>query len=311
MKGKHGVSHRGWERFRLECRSAARNWDCYLFLLPFFLIFAVFVIAPVFMALYYGFTYYNVLQPPKFVGWQNYVELFTADEIFTKSLKNTFLIALVTGPFGYLASFLLAWSINELKPALRALMVTILYAPSISGGAYMIWTVIFSGDEHGYINSVLMSMGLLSSPIQFFTDTRWMIWVCILVMLWMSLGAGFLAFVAGFQTVDKTYYEAGYVEGVQNRWQELWHITLPIMKPQLLFGAVMSITSAFSCGAVSTALFGSPSTDYAVHTVLNHMTDYGGVRYEMGYSCAIATLLFLVMIGCNELIQRALNKIGE
>lgn len=306
----------GWFRgkraqWKHGCRLAARNWDCYLFILPFFLIFAVFVIAPVFMALYYSFTYFNVLQDPKWIGWQNYVELFTGDEIFIKSVKNTFLIALVTGPFGYLASFLLAWSINELKPALRALMVTIMYAPSISGGAYMIWTIIFSGDEHGYINSLLMSTGLVTSPIQFFTDTNWMIWVCILVMLWMGLGAGFLAFVAGFQTVDKSYYEAGYVEGVQNRWQELWHITLPIMKPQLLFGAVMSITAAFSCGSVSSALFGQPSTDYAVHTALNHMTDYGGVRYDMGYACAIATLLFLVMIGCNELIQRTLSKIGE
>lgn len=299
------------EKLRLSCRSAVRNWDCYLFLLPFFVIFFLFVVAPVFMALYYSFTDFNILQAPKWVGWQNYIDLFTVDDVFIKSLKNTLLIAMVTGPFGYLASFLLAWSINELSPGLRAVMVTIMYAPSISGGAYMIWTILFSGDEHGYINSLLMNMGVVSSPVQFFTDTRYMIWVCIVVMLWMSLGAGFLAFVAGFQTVDKTLYEAGYVEGIHNRWQELWHITLPIMKPQLLFGAVMSITASFSCGDVSTALFGSPSTDYAVHTVLNHMTDFGGVKYEMGYACAIATLLFIVMIGCNGLIQRVLNKIGE
>lgn len=297
--------------FRNSWKSAVRNWDCYLFLLPFFLIFAIFVIAPVFMALYYSFTYFNVLQTPQFIGWRNYVHLFTADEIFTKAIKNTFLIALVTGPIGYLASFLLAWAINELRPMLRALMITVMYAPSISGGAFMIWTIIFSGDEHGYINSWLISTGICNSPVQFFTDTNWMIWICILIMLWMSLGAGFLAFVAGFQTVDKSFYEAGYVEGIENRWQELWHITIPAMKPQLLFGAVMTITASFSCGSVTSALFGSPSTDYAVHTVLNHMTDYGYVRYDMGYACTIATLLFLVMIGCNAVIQRVLAKIGE
>lgn len=290
---------------------AARNWDCYVYLLPFFLIFFLFTVVPVIMSIYYSFTYYNVLEDPTFISWQNYINLFTADDIFVIAIKNTFMIALITGPIGYMASFFLAWCINELRPRLRALLVTILYAPSISGGAYLIWTIVFSGDEHGYLNSLLISMGITVSPVQFLSDTDWMIWICIFVMLWMSLGSGFLAFVAGFQTVDHSLYEAGQVEGIRNRWQELWYITLPIMKPQLLFGAVMSITGAFSCGDVSSALFGMPSTDYAVHTVLNHMTDYGGLRFEMGYACAIATILFIVMISCNRFIQKVLSKVGE
>ncbi len=291
-------------------REATRNWDCYLFLLPFLLVFTLFVIAPVLMSMYYSFTYYNVLQPPQFVGWENYKNLFVGDDVFLTALKNTFLIAVVTGPAGYLASLLMAWCINELSAPLRALMVTVMYAPSICGGAYMIWKVLFSGDAYGYLNGILMNMGFINDPILWLTDTNYMLGVSMVVMLWMSLGSGFLSFVAGFQTIDKSMYEAGYVEGIRNRWQELWFITLPMMKPQLMFGAVMSITGAFSCGVVQENLFGNPSTDYAAHTLLNHMNDYGGIRFEMGYACAIATFLFVVMMGCNGLVQKLLRKVG-
>ena len=292
-------------------REAANNKDCYLFLLPFLLIFTLFVIAPVLMSVYYSFTYYNVLQPPQFIGWQNYVTLFVSDSLFTTAMKNTLLIALVTGPAGYLLSLLMAWCINELSRGLRAVMVTIMYAPSICGGAYMIWKVLFSGDAYGYLNGLLMNMGWINEPIQWLTDTGYMSGVAIVVTLWMSLGSGFLSFVAGFQTVDRSMYEAGYVEGIRNRWQELWFITLPMMRPQMMFGAVMSISAAFSCGAVQDSLFGSPSTDYATHTIVNHMNDYGGVRFEMGYACAIATVLFVMMVLTNQLIQRMLRKVGE
>ncbi len=202
-------------------REATRNWDCYLFLLPFLLVFTLFVIAPVLMSMYYSFTYYNVLQPPQFVGWENYKNLFVGDDIFLTALKNTFLIAVVTGPAGYLASLLMAWCINELSAPLRALMVTVMYAPSICGGAYMIWKVLFSGDAYGYLNGILMNMGFINDPILWLTDTNYMLGVSMVVMLWMSLGSGFLSFVAGFQTIDKSMYEAGYVEGIRNRWQEL------------------------------------------------------------------------------------------
>ncbi len=299
------------ERLRCKGRDILRNWDAYLFTAPFFLIFIVFTVLPVLISIGLSFTYYNILQPPTFVGLQNYFNLFLNDDIFLTAIKNTLLIAVITGPIGYLASFMFAWFINELNPKLRAVMIVIFYAPSISGNVYMVWSILFSGDTYGYINALLMNLGILHKPVQWLTDPLTMLPVVIIVMLWMSLGSGFLAFVAGLQTVDKTMYEAGYVEGIKNRWQELWHITLPSMKPQLLFGAVMSITSAFSAGDVTTALCGFPSTDYAAHTMLNHLNDYGNIRFEMGYACAIATLLFFLMIGCNQVIQRLLRKVGS
>ena len=287
------------------------NFDCYLFLAPFALIFIAFTVVPVVMSLVLSFTSYNVLEFPQFVGWKNYINLFLYDDIFLLAAKNTLVIAVIVGPVGYLMSLLLAWSINELNPKLRAVMVVLFYAPSISGAVYMIWTLLFSGDVYGYVNSLLMYLGVVTEPVQWLTDTRYMLAVVILVMVWMSLGAGFLSFVAGLQTVDVTLYECGYIEGIKSRWQELWFITLPAMRPQLMFGAVMSVTAAFSVGEVTTALCGFPSTDYAAHTILNHLTDYGTVRFEMGYACAIATILFVITVAINGAIQRMLEKIGK
>lgn len=307
---KRAAAPRPAGRLRRKGREIVKNWDAYLFTAPFYLIFVVFTVLPVLISIGLSFTYYNMLQAPAYVGLQNYFNLFLNDDIFLTAIKNTLLIAVITGPLGYLASFLFAWFINELNPRLRAVMIVVFYAPSISGNVYMVWSILFSGDTYGYINAILMNLGILHKPVQWLTDPTTMLPVVILVMLWMSLGSGFLAFVAGLQTVDRSMYEAGYVEGIKNRWQELWHITLPSMKPQLLFGAVMSITSAFSAGDVTTALCGFPSTDYAAHTMINHLNDYGNIRFEMGYACAIATLLFFLMIGCNQVIQRLLRKVG-
>lgn len=287
------------------------NWDAYLFLLPFAVIFIIFTLVPVAISIWYSFTYYNVLEPAKFIGFENYINLFLNDDVFLIALKNTFIIAAITGPVGYLLSLILAWFINELPRLLRAIMVVVFYAPSISGSAYLIWTIIFNGDTYGYLNAILLNTGIIHEPIQWLTDTKYMMTVVIIVSLWMSLGAGFLSFVAGFQTMDKTQYEAGYVEGVSNRWQELWYITLPAMKPQLMFGAVMSISSTFTVGSITTQLCGDPSTDYAVHTILNHLNDYGGVRFDMGYACAIASVLFVTMIVLNRVIQKMLSKVGQ
>lgn len=277
---------------------------------PFLLIFLVFTILPVVISIVLSFTYYNVLEMPRFVFLDNYLSLFLNDDEFIIAIKNTLVISLITGPAGYLLSLLLAWFINDLRPALRSVMVLIFYAPSISGGVYLIWSVMFSGDTYGYFNAILSYLGLIDEPIQWLTDPTYMLTIVIVVTIWQSLGAGFLSFVAGLQNVDRSFYEAGYIEGIQNRWQELWYITLPTIKPQLMFGAVMSITGSFSAGAVSSALCGMPSTDYAAHTMINHLEDYGSIRFEMGYASAIATILFVIMVALNEVIQKLLSKVG-
>ena len=298
------------DRFQHGLAQAKRNKVCYLFLAPYAILFITFFILPIATSIFYSFTYYNILEPARFVGLQNYVNLILQDEVFLTAIKNTFVIAVITGPVGYILSFLFAWFINELPKWLRAIAVVIFYAPSIAGNAYTVFSIIFRGDAYGYLNSLLLEFGLIEAPRLCLTDPNYMMTILIIVILWMSMGTGFLSFVAGFQGIDKSMYEAGYVDGVRNRWQELYHITLPSMKPMLLFGAVMSITSAFNVCDVPRALCGYPSTDYAARTVVTHLFDYGFSRFEMGYASAIATLLFLIMILCKKAISSLLGKVG-
>lgn len=283
---------------------------CYLFLLPYALLFSLFFIVPVVISIFFSFTNYNVLEPPTFIGLQNYINLFLADEVFLIAVKNTFILAAVTGPIGYILAFLFAWVINELPRYLRAVVVLIFYAPTISGQVFMIWTIFFSGDAYGYLNAFLMNLNVIPQPRYWLVTPNYMMTIAIVVVLWMSLGAGFLSFIAGLQGLNKELFEAGLVDGVRNRFQELWYITLPSMRPQLMFGAVMAITQSFAVADVTMALFGFPSTDYAAHTIVNHLVDYGAIRFEMGYASAIATILFLAMIYSNKAVQALLRKVG-
>ena len=277
---------------------------------PFAIIFFTFVILPVFVAIFYSFTYFNILEDPVFIGVRNYIRLFFADDLFITALTNTLQIALITGPVGYLLCLIIAWLINELPRPLRAVFTLCFYAPAISS-VFFIWSIIFSGDHHGIINSMLLRYDFISAPIQFLTDPDYIMPIAIFITIWVSMGTSFLAFIAGLQGVDRTLYEAGAIDGIKNRWQELWYITLSSIKGQLLFAAVMSITSAFTVGGVITGLFGGAvTTNYAAWTVAHHLDDFGGVRFEMGYASAIATVLFVMMFGCNLLIQKLLRKVG-
>ena len=283
----------------------------YLMILPFAVIFITFTAVPVIASIVISFTNFNMLEWPNFVGVSNYVNLFTNDPVFLVAIQNTLFLALVTGPVSYLLCFVLAWLINGLHRRLRALLTLVFYAPSISGNAFLIWGLMFSSDARGYANAWLMRLGFTTGPIYFFNDTRYIMPLLIMVQLWLSLGVSFLAFIAGLKNVDSALYEAGSIDGIRNRWQELWFITLPSMKPQLLFGAVMQITTSFSISAISTELAGFPSLDYAGHTILVHLQDFGGLRMEMGYASAIATILFFMMVLSNLLVQKLLRRVGE
>ncbi|MBP3428519.1 MAG: sugar ABC transporter permease [Clostridia bacterium] len=298
------------EELRYNLHKASKMKMCYLFLAPYAILFFTFFILPIASSIFFGFTYYNILEPPRFIGLQNYINLILQDEVFLTAVKNTFVIAVITGPIGYILSFLFAWFINELPRWIRTIAVVVFYAPSIAGNAFYIFSIIFRGDAYGYLNSFLLQFGLIDAPILWLLNPDYILPVVIIVILWMSMGTGFLSFVAGLQGVDRSMYEAGYVDGIRNRWQELYYITLPSMKPMLLFGAVMSITTAFNVCDVPRALAGYPSTDYAARTIVTHLFDYGFSRFEMGYASAIATVLFVVMILCNKAIQSILRKVG-
>lgn len=281
----------------------------YLMIMPFGIIFILFTFLPVIVSVILSFTSFNMVEIPKFVGADNYLNLLVKDSVFLTAVKNTLVLALITGPLSYIMCFLFAWLINELPRVIRAILTLVFYAPSISGNAYIIWKLIFSSDTYGFANAWLMKLGITNEAILWFEKKEYILPILIIVQLWLSLGVSFLSFIAGLQTVDKSLYEAAAVEGVKNRWQELWFITIPSMKPQLMFGAVMQITNSLSISSISIDLVGFPSVDYAGHTILTHLHDFGNVRYELGYACTIAVVLFFIMVLCNILVQKILRKV--
>ena len=308
---KKAVSRSEMTKLQWTWKEMKRNWVAYVMVAPFMILFTLFTVLPVLLSIVISFTDFNLLEMPNFVFMQNYITLFFDDDIFLLAAQNTFVFAAIVGPASYLMSLMVAWFINELDPRIRAIVTLIFYAPSISGQVYLIWGTLFSSDAYGWVNGALLNLGLINTEIQFFKDADYVMPLCIVVALWTSLGTSFLSFIAGLQGIDRSLYEAAAVDGIKNRWQELWYVTLPTMKPQLMFGAIMSITSSFGFGAVVTALCGFPSVDYAAHTIMHHLDDYGGQRFETGYASAIAVVLFAIMIGANVLVKNIISKVGQ
>ena len=308
---KRPVARKDMTKWQWTLKEMKNNKTGYFLLAPFYIIFFTFTVVPVILSIFFSFTDFNMLETPNFLWFDNYIRLFLEDDIFMLAIKNTLVFASITGPGSYLLSLIMAWFINELPPKIRAVMTLIFYAPSISGNVYMVWTYIFSADSHGLLNGTLMDLGLISTPVAYLKSTEWIMPIVIVVALWTSLGTSFLSFIAGFQVVDRSLYEAAAVDGVKNRWQELWYITLPYMRPQMIFGAVMAITQSFGFGSVITSLVGFPSPDYCAHTIMHHLDDYGGSRFEMGYASTIAVVLFFMMIGSNMLVRKLIGKVGK
>ena len=280
-------------------------------MLPFMTLFFIFTVLPIISSFVLSFSDYDMIKPPVFTGLSNYLRMFTSDEVFPIAVKNTLLFSIVTGPISFILAFLLAWLINEFIPNIRSFLAFLFYAPALIGNVYFIWQITFSGDSYGYINNLLLTVGFITEPIQWFKDVRFTMPIIMIVQLWLSLGVSFLADIAGLQNVNPELYESGAVDGIRTRWHELWYITLPSMKSILLFGAVMQIQATFSISTVSMALAGFPSVNNTADTIVTHLLDVGTQRYEMGYAAAISAFLFLLMAVFRVGVGKALNLMGK
>lgn len=278
-------------------------------MLPFMVFFILFTVIPIISSIVLSFTSYDMISAPKFLGIGNYYRMFIEDDMFLVTVKNTFIFAVVTGPLGFLISFLLAWFVNEFTAKLRTFLAFLFYAPSLVGNAYFIWKVAFSGDSYGYINSLLLSTGVITSPIVWLRDAAYLMPIIIIVQLWQSMGVSFLANISGLQNVNQEMYEAGTIDGIRNRWQELYYITLPSMSHILLFSAVMQIQSSFSVSNIAIELAGYPSKSNAVDTIVSLMSDVATTRYEFGYASAIAVILFVMMIMIRLIVGKIISMV--
>lgn len=283
-----------------------------LLLGPYVVVFLFFIALPVFLAILLSFTYFNTVTFPSFTGLANYISILTQDQVFIKNvLPNTIKFALIVGPFGYALQFLLAWALAQITKGPRTVLALLFYSPSMTTGVAtaVIWKIIFSGDQYGYLNYILTKFGLIEKPIQWLQQTDFILPIMIFVTLWGSMGVGFLAMLSGIMNIDPEIYEAGYIDGIKNRFQEIIHITIPSMRPQMLFGAVMAIVNTFSTGQIGVDLTGTnPTPQYAGSTLVTHIEDYGFLRYDMGYAAALSVVLLLIIL----IISRVANKLfGE
>lgn len=271
----------------------------YLFLLPYIVLFTIFIIIPIGVAVGLSFTNFNAVQTPDFVAFLNYINIATQDSIFMQYvLPNTITFAVLVGPGGYVLAFILAWAISQLTKMPRTILALIIYSPSLTMGTAMavLWKIIFSGDRSGYLNSILIDIGINTEPIAFLSSADYLLPIMIIVGLWSAMGVGFLAMLAGIMNTNDELYEAGAIDGIKNRFQEMIYITIPGMKPQMLFGAVMAIVGAFNNGMIGVTLSGSnPTPGYAGQLIVNHIDDYGFLRYEMGYAAALSVILLLII----------------
>lgn len=283
----------------------------YSMIAPFFILFFLFVVFPVVIAFALSFTNYNMFEAPSFNGINNYISMFLNDSIFWQSVKNTFIYAVIVGPVGYFMSFIVAWVLNQMK--FRGVFALAFYVPSICSSVAMssVWLYFFSPDQYGLINNFLINIGIIDDPILWTSDPNYILPVVIIISIWMSMGTGFLVFLAGLQNADKTLYEAGAIDGIRNRWQELKYLTVPQMKPQLLFGAITAITNSFSVFDVPVSVAGMPSPGYAAHTIVAHLYDYAFIRFQMGYASAVATVLFVITFVLGRIIMNKLSEKGD
>jgi multiple sugar transport system permease protein len=284
--------------------NALRKWlynegNAYAFLSTYALLFITFIVIPVAAAIGLSFTFFDTIQTPRYIGLRNYITLVTQDDIFMRYvLPNTIRFAVIVGPGGYALAFLLAWMLAQLPRLPRTLFALILYSPSMTASVAMavVWRTLFSGDQTGYLNSFLMGLGIVQEPIQWLQSPQYLMTIMILVTLWSSMGIGFLAMLAGILDISPELYEAAALDGLKSRWQEIFYITIPAMKPQMLFGAVMAIVGTFQAGAIGVTLSGSnPTPQYAGQLIVNHIEDYGFLRYEMGYAAAVSVVLLLMV----------------
>jgi multiple sugar transport system permease protein len=275
------------------------NRTTVIFLLPYVSMFCIFIVLPVLVAIFLSFTYFNGVSEIQFTSFNNYIFIFTQDQYFMRTiLPNTILFAIIVGPGGYVLSFLLAWVLSQLPTLPRTIMTLIVYSPSMTSGIAMtvLWKIIFSGDEQGYLNSLLLRLDMISEPIQWLQSGDYLMPVMIIVTLWGSMGVGFLAMLSGILSINRELYEAAYLDGISNRFQEIVYITVPAMKNQMLFGAVMAIVNSFTAGAIGVQLTGSnPTPNYAGQMIVNHIDDYGILRKELGMSAALSVILLIIV----------------
>jgi multiple sugar transport system permease protein len=273
---------------RTERRKIAKGL---LFISPWLLGFFLFTIYPMLASFYFSFTRYDVLRPPKFIGFENYIELFTGDDLFRTAMYNTVWFVLVAVPIGLVAAFLLAVLLNQNLRG-KSVYRTIFFIPSITPAvaSVMVWLWIYN-TQYGLINGILIGLGLeaipwLSSPALAKPSL-------VVIQVWAQ-GTAIIIFLAALQDVPRTLYEAARVDGA-NALQRFWHVTVPMTTPAMLYVLLTGLIGTFQAFIWPWLLTrGGPNNATLLFSVYLYRSAFE--HFKMGYASAQGWLLFILVI---------------
>jgi multiple sugar transport system permease protein len=276
-----------------------------LFIAPWIIGFAWFQLFPIAASFYYSFTSYNMMQPPRFVGMENYSRLFTEDALFRKSLANTAVYTVFSVPLGLIVAFIFALLLNREIPG-RALFRALFYFPAVipSVATAILWIMLLN-TQGGLVNNVLKTLGL--SPKPWLTSPDWTMPSLILLSLW-GVGPSVVIFLAGLQGVSRELYEAARLDGA-GPFRLIRDVTIPMMSPVILFNLVTGTIYALQVFAQPFILFGSRSGNPGgpLNSVLMYSVQLYTVafnQFQMGYAAAMAWVLFVMIFGLSLLTMR-------
>ncbi len=272
--------------------STERPWVPVLFLVPGCALIGLVVVYPALRALGLSFTEFNMITPPRAVGWANYVTLWH-DPFFWAALRNTLLYLFVVVPVLVVLPIFLALLVNRPLPGLAFFRAAI-YLPVVTSlvVSALVWKWVY--EEKGLLNQALLASGITGQPVAFLTDPANALFAVMAVTVWSGLGYYMVIYLAGLQAIPRHLYEVAEVEGV-SRWQQTLHITLPLLKPQMAVVAVMSSIGAMKVFEEVYVLTQGGPLDSS-KTLVFYLYETAFVDFEMGYASAIGVVLFVITL---------------
>ncbi|OGW84808.1 MAG: hypothetical protein A2987_02520 [Omnitrophica bacterium RIFCSPLOWO2_01_FULL_45_10] len=280
----------------LFARLNEHKWS-YFFIAPAVLLFVVFIVGPLIASFYWSFTEYNGIHPPKWVGLANYKTIFFDDPRFWKAIKNTVIYTLGVIPPGVVLSLLLAIAVDQ-QIKFKNFFRIIYFIPSVTSviALSVIWKWLFAGEKYGLINYFLLSLGL--KPIDWLMSPVWTLPAIMIMSIWAGIGYNMILFLAGLQTIPSTVYEAADIDGA-NVLEKFWHITLPLLKPTMVFVVIMGFIASFQVFEriyiMTESEFGIGGVLDSALTLVAYLYDMGFRKFQMGYASALGYVVFIVI----------------
>ncbi len=277
------------QKLRSFCDEMHKNRSAYFMMTPFFVLFIAFTVLPVIGALPTAFTDFKLPGSAAFAGIENFRDLFIENELFISALKNTLVSFLITGLGGFVLCIFAAWLISPLGKRLKTVFAVILCLPSFLYGAFAVCGIAFGEGMESPLNSALMCLGIITSPVDWLNSTPASFLLMQLSKLWGTFGISFLVTLAGFDEAhgcceNAELYDAARIDGLSNRFGHLIFVTIPVSAPHLALAAVLQIAAALSPGSVFT-------TTPANMTLTDYMLTMGAGEFDIGMASAVGVLI--------------------